>query len=225
MREKKGVLIVDDHPLFREGLKNTIARTGKFEVVGEAGKALEALRLALEVKPALILIDISLPDQSGIELAKALQKSVPDSVLLMISVHSAANYLADSFQAGAAGYVVKDSVPETLLQALETVSQGGYFLETPISGEAVSRLKSLTVRNLHADRNPYEALTRRQQEVMSLLVQGLSYKAIGEKLHISPRTVEGHRNDIMNTFELSNTVELTRYAVRLGLIDPTRADG
>jgi DNA-binding NarL/FixJ family response regulator len=224
MAGKKGVLIVDDHPLFREGLKNTIARTGRFEVVGEAGKALDALRLASEIKPDLVLIDITLPDQSGIELTKALRKFVPHAALLIVSVHSATNYIADAFAAGATGYLVKDTVPEALLHALEVVSQGGYFMEGPISRETVDRLKGLIAPRSSGSLARYESLTRRQREVMHLLVRGLSYKAIGAELHISPRTVEGHRNQIMQVFELENTVELTWHAVRLGFIQPDRGE-
>lgn len=219
MSAKKGVLIVDDHPIFREGLKKTIARTGKFEVVGEAGKALDALRLAVEIKPDVAVLDISLPDQSGIELVRAFRKFVPRACLLVISAHSAPNYIAESFEAGAAGYLLKDSLPETLLQALDVVSEGGYFLEGPVSPETVRRIKGLTMPNSSNGRSRYESLTRRQREVMHLMVQGLSYKAIGAELHISPRTVEGHRNEIMRALEVTNRVELTRYAVRLGLVE------
>ncbi|MBM3298921.1 MAG: response regulator transcription factor [Deltaproteobacteria bacterium] len=224
MAGKKGVLIVDDHPLFREGLRNTVTRSGKFEVVGEAGKAREALRLALEIKPDLVLIDISLPDQSGIELTRALRRSVPEAALLIVSVHSATNYIADSFAAGAAGYLVKDSLPETLMQALEVVSEGGCFLDGPVSRQTVDRLKGLNAPTSSRALPRYESLTRRQREVMHLLVQGLSYKAIGEELCISPRTVEGHRNEIMKVLELSNRVELIQYALKLGLLEPYRAD-
>ena len=115
--------------------------------------------------------------------------------------------------------MVKDSVPETFMHALEVVSEGGYFLDGPISDEAVQRLKGLTAGGVQAERSRYDSLTRRQQEVMYLLVQGLSYKAIATELSISPRTVEGHRNEIMKALEFTNTVDLTRYAVRLGLIE------
>jgi DNA-binding NarL/FixJ family response regulator len=219
MGDKKKVLIVDDHPLYREGLKNAIARMEKFEVIGEAGKALEAFKVAMEIEPDLVLVDVTLPDQSGIELTKTLRKSFPDTGLLIMCCHSAANCVADSFAAGAAGYVVKDSGPETLMHALEIVSEGGYFLDGPISDEAVQRLKGLTAGGVQAGRARYDSLTRRQQEVMNLLVQGSSYKAIATELNISPRTVEGHRNEIMKVLELTNTVELTRYAMRLGLIE------
>lgn len=220
MSGKKRVLIVDDHPLFREGLKNTITRNDTFEVVGEAGKAFDALRLAVQAKPDLVLLDISLPDQSGIELARALRKSVPGAALLMVSVHSAANYIADSFEAGAAGYLAKDTLPETLMQALDVVSKGGYFLEGPVSREAVHRLTALRAPRSRESLSRYESLTRRQRQVMHLLVQSLSYKAIAAELGISPRTVEGHRNEIMKALELSNRGELTQCALKLGLLEP-----
>jgi two-component system, NarL family, response regulator NreC len=193
-------------------------------VLGEAGKVLEALRLAVELGPNIVLIGISIQHQSGTELTRALQRYVPDAALLIVSVNSATNYIADSFAAGAAGYLLKDSVPETLLYALEVVSQGGYFLDGPVSSDAVKRLTGLAALASKTGPSRYEFLTRRQKQVLQLLVRGLSHKAIGEKLNISPRTVEGHRNEIMKHLDLLNTVELTRYAARFGLIEPDRED-
>ncbi|MEW6352161.1 MAG: response regulator transcription factor, partial [Thermodesulfobacteriota bacterium] len=219
---KKGILIVDEHPLFREGLKAIVARNGKFEVLGEAGQSLAALRLAVELKPDLVLIGISAPDHGGIELTKALRRYAPHTALLILSVNSATTYVADSFAAGAAAYVLKDCLPETLLHALDVVSQGGYFLDGPVSGETVNRLKAHAGSHAQTDLSRYESLTRRQKQVLQLLVRGLSHKAIAQKLCISPRTVEGHRNEIMRNLDLLNTVELTRYALGAGLLE---ADG
>jgi len=219
---KTRILIVDDQPLFREGLKSIIARIGTFEVLGEAGKALEALRLAVDLKPDLVLVGVALPNQNGIELTRAIKRYVPDAALLILSVNSGTQSIADCFAAGAAGYLPKDASSETLLHALEVVSQGGYFLDGPIPGEAVDRLKGPNAPSSQTDLSRYESLTRRQRQVLQLLVRGFSYKTIGEKLCISPRTVEGHRNEIMKNLDLLNTVELTRYALGLGLIG---ADG
>jgi DNA-binding NarL/FixJ family response regulator len=224
MAGRKGILIVDEHPLFREGVKATIARIGTFVVLGEAGKALEALRLAVELGPNIVLIGVSMSDRSGTELTIALQRYVPAAALLIVSVNSSTNFIADSFAAGAAGYLLKDAIPEALLHALDVVSQGGYFLDGPVSSDAVKRLTGLTAPSSQTGPSRYEFLTRRQKQVLQLLVRGLSHKAIGEKLSISPRTVEGHRNEIMRNLDLLNTVELTRYAARFGLIEPDRGD-
>jgi DNA-binding NarL/FixJ family response regulator len=218
MAGKKGILICDEHPLFREGIKSAVARAGTFEVLGEAGTGLEAVRLAVVLKPDLLLIGIALQQQSAIRLAGELKKCVPEAALLILSISSETNLIASSFAAGAAGYLLKDSAAETLIQALEVVSQGGHFLDGPISAETVHRIKSLNGSNPNEGLSKYESLTRRQREVMNLLVQGLSYRAIGDKLCISPRTVEGHRNEIMRVMEFTNTVELTRYALRTGLV-------
>jgi DNA-binding NarL/FixJ family response regulator len=220
MASKKGILICDEQPLFREGIKSTVARVGTFEILGEAGVGLEAVRLAVVLKPDLLLIGIALQQQSAIRLAGELKKCVPEAALLVLSISSATNLIAGSFAAGAAGYLLKDSVPEALIQALEAVAQGGYFLDGPISVETAHRIKSLNESNSNEGLSRHESLTRRQREVMHRLVRGLSYKTIAEELCISPRTVEGHRNEIMRVLELTNTVELARYAVRQGLIQP-----
>lgn len=222
MAGKKGVLIVDEHPLFREGIRSAIARNGKFEVLGETGKAFEALRLAVDLKPDLVLIGVALRHRNGIELMRAIKRYFPDAVLLIVSVNCSPRSIADSFGAGATGYLSKDAAPETLLHALEVVSQGGYFLDGPFSVEAANQLKRLTEPDSPNGLSRYESLTRRQKQVTQLLVRGLSYKAIGEKLFISPRTVEGHRNEIMRNLNLLNTDELTRYVLGLGLIDTDR---
>lgn len=219
MSPKKAVLIIDDHPLFREGLKAIIGRTERFEVVGEAGKGREAIRSAAELSPDLVLVDISLPDCSGIQLTREIQRIVPHARLLMVSVHAGTNYIAESFQAGAAGYLVKESVPETLLQALEVVAEGGYFFESRVSPEAVERLKNLKPDQSGDAMSRYESLTRRQQEVLKLLARGLSYKAVAEKLCVSPRTVENHRAQIIQRLGLRNSAELILFSTALGLLD------
>lgn len=221
---ERGIVIVDDHPLFREGLRSVIRRSGGFTVLGEAGTAREGLRLALEFKPPLALLDISLPDQSGIHLTRQLARLLPAMSVTIVTVHTANNYIAESFQAGARGYVVKESVPETLIEALSVVSNGGYFLEGPVPLKTIERLKDLAQGNNQTAESRYESLTRRQQEVMRLLVQGMSYKGIADKLCISRRTVENHRAQIMEKLDLTCTVDLVLFAAKLGVIEVDRIE-
>jgi len=217
--KKKSVLIIDDHPLFREGLKAIIGRDDHFEVVGEAGNGREGLRMAKKLEPDLAFVDISLPDQSGIQLTREIRSLLADTRVLIVSMHSKIDYIAEAFQAGATGYVVKESASERLIKGLEYVSRGDYFLDSSVSQQVVKRLMASPAKDEKITDAAYGNLTPREQEVMRLLAEGLSRKEIGEKLFISPKTVENHRTNIMNKLELHSTIELIRYAAKLGLID------
>jgi DNA-binding NarL/FixJ family response regulator len=219
MVKKKTILIIDDHPLFREGLKAIIGRDAHFEVVGEAGNGREGLRIAKELEPDLVLVDISLPDTSGIQLTREIRTLLPDTRILIVSMHSKIDYIAEAFQAGATGYVVKESASERLIKGLEYVSRGDYFLDSSVSQQVVKRLMDSPAKDEKITDAAYGNLTHREQEVMRLLAEGLPIKEIGEKLFISPKTVENHRSNIMNKLDLHSTIELIRYAARLGLID------
>ncbi len=219
MVKKKTILIIDDHPLFREGLKAIIGRDAHFEVVGEAGNGREGLRMAKELEPDLVLVDISLPDTSGIQLTREIRTLLPDTRILIVSMHSKIDYIAEAFQAGATGYVIKESASERLIKGLEYASRGDYFLDSSVSQQVVKRLMDSPAKDEKITDAAYGNLTPREQEVMRLLAEGLSGKKIGEKLFISPKTVENHRTNIMNKLDLHSTIELIRYAARLGLID------
>jgi len=213
------ILIVDDHPLFREGLRAIITRDGKFKVAGEAGSAREALSLAKRLKPDLVIVDLSLPDQSGIELTRDLRQKLPHCRILIVSMHSKIDYIVEAFKAGATGYVVKESAAERLIDGLETIFGGEYFLDSCVSQEVVKRLMQMPAKDAKIADSSYGSLTPREQEVMRLLAEGISVKKIAEKLFISPKTVENHRANIMNKLDIHSTIELIRYAARLGLID------
>ena len=219
MVQNKTILIIDDHPLFREGLKAIIGRDAHFDVVGEAGNAREGLRMAKKLEPDLVLVDISLPDQSGIQLTREIRTLLPNTRILIVSMHSKIDYIAEAFQAGATGYVVKESAAERLIKGLEYVSRGEYFLDSSMSRQVVKRLMESPAKDEKITDAAYGSLTPREQEVMRLLAEGLSRKEIGEKLFISPKTVENHRTNIMNKLDLHSTIELIRYAAKLGLID------
>jgi len=219
MVHKKTILIIDDHPLFREGLKAIIERDNRFEVVGEAGNGREGLRLAKELKPDLALVDMSLPDQSGIQLTRELKNASLKTRIMMITMHSKVDYIVKAFQAGATGYVVKESASERLLQGMDTVLKGEYFMDSSVSHKVVKKLMQFPEKGAKITDASYDTLTPREQEIMVLLTEGLSSKEIADKLFISPKTVENHRANIMNKLELHSTIELVRYAAKLGLID------
>jgi DNA-binding NarL/FixJ family response regulator len=219
MAEKRGVLIVDDHPLFREGLKTIIARNRSYEVIAEAGTFREGLRLAREKQPELAVIDLSLPDKTGIQLVREIRKFLKDTGIIILTMHSKVDYIAEGFEAGANGYVVKESAAEGLLKAFETVCAGGYFLDSAVSRQVVESLMKLPGKETKITDTHYRSLTPREQEILRLMAEGMATREIAEKLFISPKTVENHRSNIMNKLDLHSTIELVRYAAKLGLID------
>jgi DNA-binding NarL/FixJ family response regulator len=216
---QKSILIIDDHPLFREGLKSIIARDKLFTVVGEAGDARKGLEELKKLQPDLVIVDISLPDKSGIEVTRAIRSRFPQIRIIIVSMHSKIDYIVEAFQAGATGYIVKESASDRLILGLETVLSGEYFLDSSISHAVVEKLLKAPVAESRVEDADYGSLTPREQEVMRLLAEGFAVREIAEKLYISPKTVENHRSNLMRKLGLRNAIELARYAARLGLID------
>ena len=219
MSRKNSVLIVDDHTLFREGLKSIIASSRQYEVVGEAGTGQEAIDLVRQLSPDLILLDVSLPDGSGLELIGDLTRCCKKSRILIVSMHAKIDYIVKAFQAGAIGYLAKGSAAEKLLQGMEHVLRGDYFMDTSVSQQVVKKLVGLAPKEALTTGSNYDALTAREQEVMVLLAEGLSVSQAAEKLFISPKTIENHRSNIMRKLGIHKTIDLVRTAARLGLID------
>lgn len=219
MPQTKGILIIDDHPLFREGLKAIIGRDQRFNVVGEAGNGREGLEMAKQLKPDLVLVDISLPDKSGIELMREIQALQSKSQVLVVSVHSKIDYITEAFRVGAKGYIIKESATDRLLQGLEMVGRGEYFLDCSLSHKVLQELIESPREEAKITDAAYGTLTSREQEVLRLLAEGLSTREISDKLFISPKTVENHRANIMKKLDLHSIFELVRFAVRIGLID------
>jgi len=217
--QKKRVIIIDDHPLFREGLKAIIKSNTKYEVVGEAGSGRQGLQLVRQLKPDMALVDVSLPDQSGIELIRDILKVSTNTRIMIVSMHSKIDYIVRSFQVGATGYLVKESAADMLLEGMDHVLKGNYFMDTSVSQQVVKKLVGLPAKAAVATGSDYDSLTPREQEVMVLMAEGLSVKQVADKLFISPKTAENHRSNIMRKLNLHSNIELIRYAAKLGLID------
>jgi len=211
MREDTTILLIDDHPFVREGLKAIVDRLANHVVVGEAGNAAEGLELARQLKPDVVLLDISLPDRSGLSVIEDLKKMDNRVAVLILSMHSSAQCVVDAFQAGASGYLTKDSAATKLAEALATVLDGKrYYPE----GAVREKIFELFLRpDLGA-----ASISKREQEVLRLIAEGHSSKVVGEKLFISPKTVETHRQNIMRKLELHSTVDIVRYAIRMKLV-------
>lgn len=219
MTAKKTVMIVDDHPVFREGIKALIGKNPRYEVVGEAGDARTALEVAHKIQPDIMIVDLSLPDRSGIELIRELQSRLPKVRSLVLSMHSKADYIASAFQSGARGYVVKESAAENLIAALDAMARDDYYMDSAVSAQVVEKLMQKQPGSPKITDSNYDSLTAREQEIMALLAEGQSVREIAERLHISQKTVENHRSNIYSKLEIHNSIELVRYAVRLGIVD------
>lgn len=213
------ILIIDDHPLLREGLKAIIAGDPSFMVVGEAGNASNGYQLAKQLLPDIAVVDISLPDQSGIYLTRKIRETAPNTRILIVSMYASIDYITEALQAGAIGYIVKESATGKLMQGLHAVARGDYFLDSSMSQEVVERLMNPPKQDAHEEGSDYDRLTSREQEIMRMLAEGLSKAQIAERLRISIKTVENHRSNIMKKLDLSSAMDLVRYAAKLGLID------
>ena len=212
-------LIVDDEELARAVVKEHLLAFPEVQVVGECINGFEAVKKAAELKPDLILIDLSLPDQSGIELIRDIYHFSPKIRMMVVSMHSKIDYIVKAFQSGATGYLVKESASERLIQGIDHVLKGDYYMDPSVSHQVIKKLAALPSKNAVVKTSGYDALTLREQEVLVMLAEGFSSKQIADKLFISPKTAENHRSSIMRKLELHSAIDLARYAARIGLID------
>lgn len=218
MKVMKKILIVDDHRVFRDSLKQIIGKTDGYIVAGEAGDAKEAEMIAAQIKPDLAVIDLSLPDKSGIQLTRALRTAIPDIRIVIVSMHGKIDYILGALRAGAMGYIVKESVSQSLLNAFEAVLHSEYYLDAALSNEIAAKLLEIKEYEETPNSN-YGNLTAREQEILRLLAQGVAVKDIAEKLCISSKTVTNHRTNILSKLDLHSTADLVRFAAKLGIIE------
>ncbi len=219
MDRQNRILIIDDHPLFREGLKAIIQSGSGYEVVGEAGTADQGLQLVKKLNVDLAVVDISLPDSSGFDLIESIIKFSHEIRIVVVSMHSKVDYIVKAFQAGAFAYLTKESAADRLMQGIEHALNGEYFMDSSVSQQVIKKLTCLPEDKSVTVFEGYDALTPREQEIMALVVNGMSSQKIADKLYISPKTVENHRSRIMRKLDVDNVIDLARYAARIGLVD------
>lgn len=223
MDEKHRVLLVEDHPVFRDGLQSLVNSSGASEVVGEAEDGPTAIRVARELFPDLILMDLSLPGMSGIEVIRAIKGGQSTVKVLALTVHVDEEYIQAAFQAGADGYVAKDASRQEILNAIEAVLSGKTYLSPGISDRVVKGFLRGTLppaAERHDDQGPEggSVLTQREKEVLTLIASGHTNKVIGDRLFISVKTVEKHRANLMAKLDLHTPQALTAYALERGLL-------
>jgi DNA-binding NarL/FixJ family response regulator len=203
------VLIVDDHAMMREGLQALLAT--RAEVIFMAVDGRDAVALARRHRPDVVVMDVTMPGLNGIDATRQIVRESSDTKVIGLSVHADHRYVAAMFQAGASGYVLKDSTSGELLEALDAVCHGRTYFAAPLAGAAVDALtKSEPVP-------PSTRLTKREREVLQLVAEGCTSKEIGSRLHVAPTTAESHRRQIMSKLELHSVAELTKFAIREGL--------
>ena len=208
------ILLADDHQIIRDGLRTLLEKQANMAVSGEAENGRDAVRLARELEPDVIIMDIAMPDLNGIEATRQVKAEAPEVKIIALSMHSDKRFVTGILQAGASGYLLKDCAFEELAGAIRTVIAGKIYLSPGITGVVVDDyLQQL----LKTEAAPTGALTPREREVLQLLAEGKSTKQIAASLHRSVKTIESHRKQIMDKLSLRTVAELTKYAIREGL--------
>ena len=211
---KTTVLLVDAHKMVREGLKAVLQAQPNLEVVGEAEDGRQALDLASELRPDVVVMDVGLPGLNGIEATRRLVDTVEGVHIVALSMHADRRYVTEMLSAGAGAYILKNSAAEELIRAIRAVTANESFLSPEITATVIQQI---TRGAPAAESSAYGVLSTREREVLQLLAEGQTSKQIASELHLAVRTVETHRRGIMHKLDLHSVAELTKYAVREGL--------
>jgi DNA-binding NarL/FixJ family response regulator len=211
------IILADDHRIFRKGLKSLFSEKKNIEVLAEADNGDEALEATRKYKPEIVVMDIAMPKMDGIEATRQIRERFPDTEVVILSMHAKKAYIDQVLKAGAKGYVLKDSDEDNLLSAIDTVHNGGYYLDSPIADQVLSDyFRDKSKREVKKQSDP---LSEREREVLRLLAEGHSNQEVADTLYISRKTVENHRANIVRKTGVQGQVGLTKYAARIGLID------
>jgi DNA-binding NarL/FixJ family response regulator len=212
------VLVADDHAILRQGIKSMLEARLGWQVVGEAANGREAVEKAARLKPDIVLLDITMPELNGIEATRQILKVAPEAQILILTMHESEKTMREVLQAGARGYVLKSDAPGDLLVAIDALRKHKYFVTSSLAQRVVQEYLSRDSTSPSSDIG--EALTPREREILQLLAEGKSNKAIAQCLDISVKTVEGHRANIMRKLNFDSFSELVRYAVRNNIVPP-----
>jgi DNA-binding NarL/FixJ family response regulator len=216
MNDKITILIVDDHAVVRAGVRALVDSRQDMTVVGEASGGDRALSEAMRLKPNLVLMDIAMPGMDGIEATLRMKKAAPDTKVLILTAHDDEEFFFPALKAGASGYVVKGAEPDELFNAIRVAASGKVFLSPVVAGVVLGGWLASRTADEDAD---YQSLTQREKEVIQLMADGLTTRDIASRLFLSGRTVEKHRQSMMDKLNLSSTIDVFKYAARKGITD------
>ncbi|MGA2737889.1 MAG: response regulator transcription factor [Bryobacteraceae bacterium] len=212
MREKIHILLADDHAVVRQGFKMILAAQPDMEIVGEAGNGREALDLAGQLQPDVIVMDVAMPELNGIEATRRVAEVSPRSRVLALSMHKDSVYVREILRAGARGYLLKDSIASDLLAAVRAIARGEGYLSPGVSDAVLNDYRRHVT-------DPIDLLTSREREVLQMIAEGKTNKDIATVLNLSVYTVDAHRGRIMEKLNVHSVTDLVRFAVRCGLVD------
>jgi len=216
MDKTQRVLIVDDHTLLRAGLRALLAQDPSIEIVGEAADGRDAVRAVGQLAPHLVLMDLTMPGMNGIEAVTEIKRRYPEVRILVMTLHKTEDFIHASLKAGADGYILKDSTQEELRVAIRSVLHGKTYLSMDVSGKVVSGY--LGGGKSSSGSSVFDTLTHREREILKLVAEGKSNKAIAEFLSLSVKTVEKHRSNLMSKLDVHNAAGLTAFAIEKGLL-------
>lgn len=211
------VVLIDDHPIVRQGLRNLLQTEPSFEVIAEADDGIAGLELVQRVRPDVLIVDLMMPGLNGLDLIKQVLKQLPRLRVVVLSMQSADSYVVEALNSGAAGYVLKETGPSEIIHAIKTVVAGDRYLSSKLAQRVID---SSTGRKRITD--PYDSLTPREREILHLIIEGNTSVQIARRLVLSPRTVELHRSRIMKKLDLHNQTDIFRYALERGIL-PTES--
>jgi len=209
------VLLADDHPIVRQGLRHLLEAEPDLKIVGEAEDGLQAVQLTDKFRPNVLIVDIMMPGLNGLEVLRQVKDRYPATCSIVLSMQSADVYVVEALKSGALGYVLKETGPSELVNAVQQVISGKRYLSPRLSERLIDVLLQ-TTDELTLD--PYETLTNREREMLHMAAEGLTTSAIAKRLSISPRTAELHRGRMMDKLGLNNQTELIRYALKRGIL-------
>jgi DNA-binding NarL/FixJ family response regulator len=216
--DKIQVILADDHQMFRDGIKSVLSEEKDIEIIGEVSKGEDLLQLLTRCMPHIIVSDITMPDISGIEATRMITEKYKCVKVLILSMHTNEEFIMNAIKAGASGYLPKDAGRHELLKAIRTLNAGDEYFTNDVS-QTIAKSFIKESKAQQKMENHQAAITQREQEIIKFVAEGLMNKEIAEKLCISIRTVDTHKNNILNKLNLKSTVELVKYAIKNGIIE------